>query len=115
MAKDSTPLKLGERIGMMMGMLAGHRRYAHFTALRRDAVTAQALGMNEVISEDALRRALDRIDEAASTAWMRSAQMHSFVFRVSHPELSGDAISYKYLQLISFQSLPSAAMSQPMH
>jgi hypothetical protein len=42
---------------LMMGMLAGHRRYAHITALRGDAVAAQALGMNKVVSEDALRRA----------------------------------------------------------
>jgi hypothetical protein len=58
---------------LMMGMLAGQRRYAHITALRGDAVAAQALGMNKVVSEDALRRALERIDEAASTAWMRPA------------------------------------------
>ena len=45
---------------LMMGMLAGHRRYAHITALRGDAVAAQALGMNKVVSEDALRRALER-------------------------------------------------------
>ena len=62
---------------LMMGMLAGHRRYAHITALRGDAVAAQALGMNKVVSEDALRRALERIDEGASTAWMRPALMHS--------------------------------------
>jgi hypothetical protein len=62
---------------LMMDMLAGHRRYAHITALRGDAVAAQALGMNKVVSEDALRRALERIDEAASTAWMRPALMHS--------------------------------------
>lgn len=62
---------------LMMGMLAGHRRYAHITALRGDAVAAQALGMNKVVSEDALRRALERIDEVASTAWMRPALLHS--------------------------------------
>ena len=67
---------------LMLGLLAGHRRYAHITshhitALRGDAVAAQALGMNKVVSEDALRRALERIDEAASTAWMRPALMHS--------------------------------------
>ena len=44
---------------LMLGMLAGHRRYAHITALRGDAVAAQALGMNKVVSEDALRRALE--------------------------------------------------------
>ncbi len=44
---------------LMLGLLAGHRRYAHITALRGDAVAAQALGMNKVVSEDPLRRALD--------------------------------------------------------
>jgi hypothetical protein len=62
---------------LMLGLLAGHRRYAHITALRGDAVAAQALGMNKVVSEDALRRALERMDEATSTAWMRPALMHS--------------------------------------
>lgn len=62
---------------LMLGLLAGHRRYAHITALRGDAVAAQALGMNKIVSEDALRRALERIDEAASTAWLRPALMHS--------------------------------------
>ena len=62
---------------LMLGLLAGHRRYAHITALRGDAVAAQALGMNKVVSEDALRRALERIDEGASTTWMRPALMHS--------------------------------------
>jgi hypothetical protein len=62
---------------LMLGLLAGHRRYAHITALRGDAVAAQALGMNKVVSEDALRRALERIDETASSAWMRPALMHS--------------------------------------
>jgi hypothetical protein len=62
---------------LMLGLLAGHRRYAHITALRGDAVAAQALGMNKIVSEDALRRALERIDQASSTAWMRPALMHS--------------------------------------
>ena len=46
---------------LMLGLLAGHRRYAHITALRGDA----------------LRRALERIDLAASTACMRPALMRS--------------------------------------
>ena len=62
---------------LMLGLLAGHRRYAHITALRGDLVAAQALGMNKIVSEDALRRALERIDEASSTAWMRPALQHS--------------------------------------
>ena len=62
---------------LLLAILAGHRRYAHVTALRGDAVAAQALGMERVISEDALRRALERIDEAASSAWLRPALMSS--------------------------------------
>lgn len=62
---------------LMLGLLAGHRRYAHITALRGDVLAAQLLGMNKIISEDALRRALARIDETASTAWMRPALMRS--------------------------------------
>lgn len=62
---------------LMLGLLAGHRRYAHITALRGDALAAQSLGMDKVVSEDALRRALERIDEQASAAWMRPSLMHS--------------------------------------
>jgi hypothetical protein len=62
---------------LMLGLLAGHRRYAHITALRGDAMAAQALGMNKVVSEDALPRALGRIGEAASEGWMRPSLQHS--------------------------------------
>jgi len=62
---------------LKLGLLAGHRRHAHITALRGDAVAAQALGLNKVVSEDALRRGLERIDESISVAWMRPALMRS--------------------------------------
>ena len=45
----------------LLGILAGHNRYAHITALRGDAVSPQILGMQKIISEDALRRALSRM------------------------------------------------------
>ena len=41
----------------MLSILAGHNRYAHITALRADQVSPQILGMNKILSEDALRRA----------------------------------------------------------
>lgn len=62
---------------LLLALLAGHRRYAHITALRGDAVAAAALGLNKIVSEDALRRAISRIDEAASSAWLRPSLMHS--------------------------------------
>lgn len=40
-------------------------------------MAAQALGMNEVVSENTLRRALERIDEAVSVAWVRPSLTHS--------------------------------------
>ena len=62
---------------LLLAILAGHKRYAHITALRGDAVAAQALGMRRVISEDAMRRALARIDEEQSRQWLRPALMRS--------------------------------------
>jgi len=62
---------------LALSLLAGHRRYAHITALRGDAVAAQALGLSRIVSEDALRRALSRIDEPSSRTWLRGSLMHS--------------------------------------
>jgi hypothetical protein len=42
----------------MLSILSGHRRYSHVTTIRCDRVNPGLLGMNKVISEDALRRAL---------------------------------------------------------
>lgn len=62
---------------LMLALLAGHNRYAHITALRGHAVAAKALGMDKIVSEDALRGAMQRIEEDASSAWMRPSLMHS--------------------------------------
>jgi len=55
----------------MLSMLAGHRRYAHIAALRCDAVLPELLGMEKIVSEDAIRRALKAIDETEGAAWLR--------------------------------------------
>ena len=54
----------------LLAILAGHNRYAHITGLRGDKVSAQVLGMNKVISEDSLRRALERMSAEQSHAWL---------------------------------------------
>ena len=54
----------------MLSVLAGHKRYSHVTAIRCDGVNPGLLGMDKVISEDALRNALKRIPEAQGTAWL---------------------------------------------
>jgi hypothetical protein len=90
---------------LMLGLLAGHRRYAHITALRGDAVAAQALGMAKVVSEDALRRALERIDEAASAAWMRPSLMHSVREALDRPWVLDIDASIKPLYGSAVQTL----------
>ena len=54
----------------MLSVLAGHRRYSHVTTIRCDGVNPGLLGMNKVVSEDALRNALKCIPEAEGCAWL---------------------------------------------
>ena len=96
---------------LMLGLLAGHRRYAHITALRGDAVAAQALGMNKVVSEDALRRALERIDEAASEGWMRPSLQHSVREALDRPWVLDIDASIK--PLYGRQEVRRSATTQP--
>lgn len=56
---------------LMLSILAGHKRYAHITALRADDVLPGLLGMDKIVSEDSARRALKSIDEAEGLAWLR--------------------------------------------
>jgi hypothetical protein len=62
---------------LMLGILAGSKRYAHIAGIRGDAVAAQALGLKGLVSEDSVRRALKAMEPAASEPWMRSALMGS--------------------------------------
>ena len=57
---------------VLLSVLAGHRRYAHITALRCDPVNPPLLGMRKVVSEDAVRRGLAKIDEAKGLAWLQT-------------------------------------------
>ena len=54
-ASPNAPTKQDVLGTWMLGILAGHNRYAHITALRGDMVSPQVLGMNKILSEDALR------------------------------------------------------------
>ncbi len=62
---------------LMLGILAGSKRYAHIAGIRGDAVAAKALGLNGMVSEDSVRRALKAMEVAASEPWMREALMSS--------------------------------------
>lgn len=56
---------------VLLSVLAGHRRYAHITMLRSDAVNPGLLGMARVLSEDAVRRGLKKIDAEAGEVWLQ--------------------------------------------
>ena len=57
----------------MLSILAGSKRYAHIAGVRGDAVAAQALGLNKIVSEDSVRRALKAIEPQAAQTWMHQA------------------------------------------
>ena len=69
-ASPNAPSKADVLGTWMLSILSGHKRYSHVTAIRCDGVNPGLLGMNKVISEDALRNALKRIPEVAGTAWL---------------------------------------------
>lgn len=54
----------------LLSILAGHHRYAHITAIRQDGIHPELLGVEKLVSEDAARRALLKLDEAAGVAWL---------------------------------------------
>lgn len=56
---------------IVLSVLAGHKRYAHVTTLRADGVLPELLGIERILSEDSVRRALAAIPEAQGVAWLR--------------------------------------------
>ncbi|OGA51601.1 MAG: transposase [Betaproteobacteria bacterium RIFCSPLOWO2_12_FULL_62_13] len=64
--------KIADVLGtLFLSVLSGHWRYAHIAALRADGVSAALLGMEAVVSEDTVRRALRAIKEAAGVSWLQ--------------------------------------------
>lgn len=60
-----------EILGMiLLSVLSGHRRYAHITGICGDDVLPRLLGIGKRRSEDSVRRAFERPDEAALTLWI---------------------------------------------
>ncbi|MDH4245117.1 MAG: transposase, partial [Nitrospira sp.] len=55
---------------LLLSILAGHSRYAHITAIRHDGIHPALLGVTQLVSEDAARRALARIDASSGVAWL---------------------------------------------
>lgn len=55
---------------ILLSVLSGHTRYSHITTVRTDKVNAPLLGMNKIVSEDSVRRALLKISEPESIEWL---------------------------------------------
>ncbi len=69
-ASNNAP-KVRDVVGTMLpAILAGFRRYCHIDRLRGDSACAELLGMAKVVSDESVRRALKRCDEAALDAWL---------------------------------------------
>jgi hypothetical protein len=50
---------------VLLSVLAGHWRYAHMTTLSCDPVNPPLLGMTQAVSEHAVRRGFDKIEDQA--------------------------------------------------
>jgi hypothetical protein len=57
---------------LLLGILAGCRRFAHLSALQFDDVAAGLLGVRALVSEDSVRRALYRMDAYEAARWLRA-------------------------------------------
>lgn len=55
---------------ILLSVLSGHTRYSHITTVRADKVNAPLLGMNKIVSEDSVRRALIKMPELESKEWL---------------------------------------------
>ncbi len=55
---------------LLLSVLNGHWRYTHINAVRGDGVNPGLLGMRRTVSEDVVRRALKKMDEAAALTWL---------------------------------------------
>lgn len=87
----------------LLSILDGQKRYAHVACLRGDAVATEILGMNKIVSDESLRRALAHLAPCAgkrcteeeqarreaqlakSTAWMDEALEESTSEALSTP------------------------------
>ena len=69
---------------ILLSVLSGHRRYAHITAMRSDAVLPALLGIERLRSEDSIRRAFASQDEEALTLWIDRQTNKTFDALLEH-------------------------------
>ena len=67
---NNAPDKRAVLVTFLLSILAGHHRYAHISAIRQDSIHPELLGVTQLVSEDAARRALKKLDESAGKEWL---------------------------------------------
>jgi Transposase DDE domain group 1 len=73
MTSPNSPTKTNLLGTLFLSILAGHRRYAHVTAIRCDGVNPGLLGMTKIVSEDSLRRGLLKMQREESIKWLQAS------------------------------------------
>jgi len=72
--KSPNASKVRDVLGtILLSVLAGHTRYSHITTVRCDQVNAPLLGMEKIVSEDSVRRALNKLPEDKTKLWLIDA------------------------------------------
>jgi hypothetical protein len=70
---------------VLLSVLSGHQRYAHINALRGDGVNPGLLGMTKVVSEDSVRRGIQRMDEVDGVHWLQNSLRQVYAPLLSEP------------------------------
>lgn len=63
---------------ILLSILSGHKRYSHITNIRCDTVNPPLLGMTKVVSEDAVRRSLLKLEESTCFKWLSESLMYTY-------------------------------------
>jgi len=70
---------------ILLSVLSGHHRYVHIMALAGERINSELLGMSKVVSNDSVRRALERIDDAAGIGWLQHHLNYSYAPLLVNP------------------------------
>ena len=82
---------------ILLSVLAGHTRYAHVASLTHETVNTQLLGMNKVVSDDTLRRALHNMNEEKGIQWLQSHLLESYEPLLNTPWILDSDVTIKPL------------------
>ncbi len=70
---------------ILFSVLAGHTRYSHMTTVRTDKVNPPLLGMEKIVSDDSVRRGLNKIPEESGRDWLIESLQKSYADILSIP------------------------------